>query len=198
MICFSSVVLVYKVILRLDHLLSLNFLSLQALSFSKLRSMAAVSSSRRLRKILNRTRSSSLWCAISEGYPLGVWNPQGRVSCHRWEYFAKETEWRKEHGELLFLSWCTDLLTEMAWLQSLRLKIQGAFWSLRFLTHTIYHPNQKIFVWGRCYMAQGAETSGVKRDYLRVTRTYGHPCVALYYPRMLLLPTFQHPINKAS
>lgn len=192
MICFWSVVSVYKVILRLDHLLSLNCLSLQALSFSKLRSMAAVSSSRQLRNILNRTRSSSLCCAMSEGHPLGVWNPQGHVSCHRWEYFAKETEWGKEHGELLFLVDVLICLREWPGFSPWGWK------SLWFLTHTIYHPNQKIFVGGRCYMAQGAETSGVKRDCLRVTRTHGHPCVALYYPRMLLLPTFQRPINKAS
>lgn len=154
MICFWSVVSVYKVILRLDHLLSLNCLSLQALSFSKLRSMAAVSSSRQLRNILNRTRSSSLCCATSEGHPLGVWNPQGRVSCHRWDYFAKETEWGKEHGELLFLVDVLICLREWpgfspwGW-KSRELSDRFGFWHIQFIIQTRKYLSGAGATWRR-------------------------------------------------
>lgn len=64
-----SVISVHRVVQSLDHLPSLSFLFLQASSFSKLRSTASVSSSRQLRKVLDRTGSSGCGGAL------------GRVPC---------------------------------------------------------------------------------------------------------------------
>jgi len=113
-----SVVSVHKVVLTLDHLPSLSFLSLYL--FQSWEAQLLCPHPGNWEKYWTELGAVAVG-AHCEGFLVGVWSPQGLVSCswdtmpacHGPECFAKEIEWRKRLWRTDHFSWSTDVPMEV-------------------------------------------------------------------------------------
>jgi len=155
-----SVVSVHKVVLTLDHLPSLSFLSLYL--FQSWEAQLLCPHPGNWEKYWTELGAVAVG-AHCEGFLVGVWSPQGLVSCswdtmpacHGPECFAKEIEWRKRlwRTVLQLIYWCANGSFGFGPLSQLKVQwasLSTGFWIQWSLAVKIYHPNPEMFVWGRC------------------------------------------------